>query len=492
MKRFIAIAALAAITTQAELVRVSSFGPGTDAKPVESDWLRPNDWAAVSTVVSEPQSIGGYQLVTNEWTGAILSNSTISAYWSLSADLSVETLDETASSFNPGNVIYETTNGGTITNGNRFIATEPGVYRVKATSSLLGIRYCDVPLTQRKSVESNATVYVDDSSLIGWRKTVNDAFLTDLQNSTIASSGNVVNGTVTNSYDVWWTVRCPCRPTEGHTVQGLRSRNALSPHLMLSARHYCSGAYTVDGKSYRYNYNGSYLTFRDPIGETNVSVVSTTIWPGMLTADSPYDPVPAPVGVGFPLASWAVENGWTRSEVTAMHIDDVMVVPVVSSTIPEACCPYIMSIPAWINHFGGEGTIGAWAFSQTYVGRRAPDSILAGNMMTPCLLNLGDMEKNGYGACTWNCAGYVWPTKDVRADILAQRQSMEAQGIAHAFPPIYGGDSSGGIYIKDDQGRWIMVSFFTTIYSGPSISAALPVLKKLCEQYGDTLKTIEE
>ena len=68
---------------------------------------------------------------------------------------------------------------------------------------------------------------------------------------------------------------------------------------------------------------------------------------------------------------------------------------------------------------------------------------------------------------------------------------MEAQGTAHAFPPIYGGDSSGGIYIKH-EGRWIMASFFTTIYSGPSISAALPVLKKLCEQYGDTLKTIEE
>ncbi len=492
MKRFIAIAALAAITAQAELVRVSSFGPGTDAKPAESDWLRPNDWSAVSTVVSEPQTIGGYRLVTNEWTGAISSNSTISAYWSLSADLSVETLDETATAFNPGVVTYETTNGGTITNGNRFIATEPGVYRVKATSSLLGIRYCDVPLTQRKSVTSNATVYVDDSSLIGWRKSVNDAFLTDLQNSTVASSGNVVNGTVTNSYDVWWTVRCPCRPTEGHTVQGLRSRNALSPHLMLSARHYCSGAYMVDGKSYRYNYNGSYLTFRDPIGETNVSVVSTTIWPGMLTADSPYDPVPAPVGVGFPLAAWAVENGWTRSEVTAMHIEDVMVIPVVSGTIPDACCPYIMSIPAWINHFGGEGTLGAWAFSQTYVGRRAPDGILAGNMMTPCLLNLGDMEKNGYGASTWNCAGYAWSATTTRADLLAQRQAMEAQGTAHAFPPIYGGDSSGGIYIKDGQGRWIMASFFTTIYSGPSISAALPVLKKLCEQYGDTLKTIEE
>lgn len=491
MNKIMLIAAiLAALTAPCELVKISSFGPGTDAKPVESDWLRPNDWAATATVVSDPHTIGTYSLHTNKVTGAITSNSTISVYWSLSADLSVETLDETATEFNPETVTYEPTNGGTVTNGNRFIATAAGLYRVKATSSALGVRYCDIPLTQRQSVVSNTAVYVEDSSEYGWRKSVNDAFLIDLEASSNATSVAVVNGTVTNSYDIWWTVRCPCRPTEGHTVQGFRSRNALSPHLMLAARHYCGGAYIVDGKAYMYNNNGSYLTFHDPVGNTNVSVSSTTIWPGMLTANSPYDSVPMIEGVGFPLASWAIANGWTRSEVAAMHIEDVMVVPATSGTIPDECCPYIMSVDAWIAHFGGEGNLGAWAFSQTYAGRRAPDGMLAGNMMTPCILNLGDMY-SGYGANSWTCAGYKWNDKTTRADILARKLEMEAQGTAHAFPPIYGGDSSGGIYIKH-EGRWIMASFFTTINSGPSLSAALPVLKKLCEQYGDTLKTIEE
>ena len=492
MNKIMLIAAiLAALTAPCELVKISSFGPGTDAKPEKSDWLRPNDWAAVPTVVSATQTVGNYSLATNKWTGAIMSNSTVSVYWSLSADLSVETLDETATEFNPGTVTYEPTNGGIITNGNRFIATEAGVYRIKATSSLLGIRYCDVPLTQRQSVVSNATVYVDDSAEHGWRKSVNDSFLIDLEASSNATAGAVVEGTVTNSYDVWWTVRCPCRPTEGHTVQGLRSRNALSPHLMLAARHYCGDSYMVGGKYYMYNNNGSYLTFRDPVGNTNVSVNSTTVWPGMLTADSPYDPVPAAAGIGYPLAAWAVEHGWTRQEVAAMHIEDVMVIPVTGGTIPDECCPYIMNIEAWTRHFGGEGTLGAWAFSQTYVGRTAPDGIKAGNMMTPCILNLGDMVGSGYGANSWTCAGYKWNDKTTRADILARKLEMEAQGTAHAFPPIYGGDSSGGIYIKH-EGRWIMASFFTTINSGPSLSAALPVLKKLCESYGDTLKTIEE
>ena len=486
---FLAVAAMSCMAEKLYTVSTEEQVDNLRKDVVQSQWIRPNDWAVSATVVSEPQTVGSYRMFTNEFTGVIMSNSTVSVYWSLSADLFTETLDETATEFNPGTVTYEPTNGGTITNGNRFVAPDAGLYRVKATSSLLGVRYCDIPLTQRQSVVSNASVYVDDSPYF-WRKSVNDSFLIDLENSSNSTSSAVINGTATNSYDVWWTVRCPCRPTEGHTVQGYRSRNALSPHLMLAARHYCGGSYVVDGKSYMYNNNGSYLTFHDPIGNTNVSVASTTTWPGMLTASSPYDPVPAAEGIGYPLAAWAVEHGWTRTEVATMHIEDVMVIPVTIGTIPDACCPYIMNLEAWARHFGGQGTLGAWAFSQTYVGRRAPDGMLAGNMMTPCMLNLGHVE-DGYGANTWTCAGYKWNETTTRADILARKLEMEAQGTAHAFPPIYGGDSSGGIYIKH-EGRWIMVSFYTTIGSGPSLSAALPVLKKLCEAYGDTLKTIEE
>ena len=453
----------------------------------QTAWIRPNDWAVAVKIVNEPATVDRYVLSTNDITGAIFSNSTFSVYWSLSADLSAESLDETASSFNPGALLFETLDGGTITNGNRFVATEAGTYRVKATSSTLGVRYGDIPLTQRQSITSNATVYVADSASIGERKGVNDTFLADLAASTLGGSGTADE----KDYDIWWTVRCPCRPTEGHTVQGLRSRNALSPHLMVACRHYCSGSYIVDGKSYRYNYNGSYLTFRDPAGNTNVSVVSSTIYPGMLTADTAYDPVPAAPGVGFPLAAWAVENGWTRSEVMEMHIEDVMVIPVVSGSIPDSCCPYIMSLDMWREKFGGKGNLGAWAFSQTYVGRNGPDGYKAGNYMTPCILNLGDMDRYNYGANTWTCAGYAWDEKSVRSDIFAQRKTMEAAGTAHAFPPIYGGDSSGGIYIRYD-GKWVLASMFTTIGSGASFSAALPVLKKLCQSYGDTLKTIEE
>ena len=454
---------------------------------VETYWIRPNDWAVSASVVNEPQGIDKFHLSTNDVTGVVMSNSTFSTYWPLQADLYAETLDETVSSFNPGVLTFEAVDGGTITNGNRFVATEAGTYRVKATSSTLGTRYCDIPLTLRQSVTSNKTVYAADASGIGNRKDVNDTFLADL----IAST-NVGTGTAEGkAYDVWYTVRCPCRPTEGFTVQGFRSRNALSPHLMLAARHYCGGSYVIDGKSYMYNNNGSYLTFLDPVGNTNVTVSSTVTWPGMLTAASPYDPVPTIPGVGFPLAAWAVSNGWTRVEVTNMKLEDVMVIPVESGVIPDGCCPYIMSIDVFKNRFGGTGTLGAWAFSQTYVGRTAPDGIKAGNYMTPCILNLGDMEENGYGACTWTCAGYSWSDQSVRSDILAQRNAMEAAGTANAFPPIYGGDSSGGIYIKYD-GKWVMVSFYTTIGSGPSLSAALPVLKKLCESYGDALKTIEE
>ena len=453
---------------QAELVRVSAIAPVPEDKPVE--WLRPNDWAVAATVVSEPVSIASVDLSTNAVTGMITSNFTATTMWSLSADLAVETIDETAQAFNPGVVTFEPTNGGTVTNGTRFVATEAGVYRVKATSSTLGVRYGDIPLTQRQGVTSNGTYYVADASDVGWRAAVNDAFLADLQASVCAGTGTV-DGT---SYDVWRTVVCPCRPISGFTTVGYRSRNALSPHLLIGARHY------------GYNGNASSLTFRDPIGNTNVAVNTG----GLATGSTAYDFVTIPNGWGFPLCMWALTNGFTRAELADMHIDDVAVYPIIGGTIPDACCPYIMSIAAWKAHFGGTGTLGGWAYTQTNRGRTF-DGVAIENMMTPCILNLGSMETDGYGACAWTCAAYAWPKTTVRLDILAQREAMEAQGAAHAFPPIYGGDSSGGIYIKHD-GRWVMASMYTTIGSGPSISAALPVLKKLCEMYGDTLKTIEE
>ena len=476
MKILLAIltASLFAGVSNAEtnLVRISSIVPVNGEGQGSSSWLRPNDWAVSVSVVTEPVTTPAVNMSTNDSTGVIMSNMTVTTYWSLSADLSVEPLDETATEFTPGNVVYEPLNGGIITNGNRFIAPEAGLYRIKATSSALGIRYGDIPLTQRQGVVSNTSVYVADAADIGWRKAVNDDFLEDL-NSSVLSNTATANGT---DFDVWWTVRCPCRPQEGHTVQGYRSRNALSPHLLIGARHY------------GYNGNTSWLTFHDPVGGTNVSANTG----GLATGSTAYDFVNLPQGWGFPLAMWALTNGFTRAELADMHIEDVAVYPILDgATLPDACCPYIMSIAAWKAHFGGSGTLGGWAFSQTYVGRRAPDGRLAGNYMTPCILYLGNMENDGYGACSWTCAAYGWPQNTVRIDILAQKAAMEAQGTAHAFPPIYGGDSSGGIYIKHD-GRWIMASMYTSVGGGPSLSAALPVLKKLCEAYGDTLKTIEE
>lgn len=472
-KLFSLIFALAAICACADtnLVRISSIVPVNADGKGESTWLRPNDWAVSASVVTEPVTTPTVNMVTNDVTGTILSNMTVTTFWSLSADLSVEPLDETATEFTPGTVTYEPTNGGTITNGNRFVATEAGLYRIKATSSTLGVRYGDVPLTQRQGVISNESVYVADSADIGWRKSVNDSFLADL-NSSVVSNTATANGT---EFDIWWTIRCPCRPQEGHTVQGYRSRNALSPHLLLGARHY------------GYNGNTSWLTFYDPVGGTNVSANSG----GLATGSSAYDFVNIPDGWGFSLCMWALTNGFTRAELAEMHIDDVAVYPIIGGTLPDSCCPYIMSVSAWVKHFGGSGTLGGWAFSQTYVGRRAPDGRLAGNYMTPCILNLGNMANDGYGACIWTCAGYGWPQNTVRIDILERKAEMESIGTAHKFPLIYGGDSSGGIYIKHED-RWIMASMYTSIGGGPSLSAALPVLKKLCEQYGDTLKTIED
>ena len=242
----------------------------------------------------------------------------------------------------------------------------------------------------------------------------------------------------------------------------------------------------IDGVQVHKDWNASYLTFHDPVGNTNVAVTTN----GGMTGDTAYDVVPISPGYGFPLAMWAMTNGWTRAELAAMNIEDVMVHPIVSGSLPDECCPYFMSMDLWKSKFGGKGNVLGWAFSQTYIGRTAPDGILAGNYMTPCMIDIGNLAVVTYAASTWTCAGYTW-TDSVRADILARWNEMKNIGTAGSFPPIYGGDSSGGIYIVYD-GKWVLCSQFRSIGGGPSYSAALPVLRALCAQYGDTLKEITE
>ncbi len=425
-----------------------------------AEWLRPGDWAVSAAVVAAPVSVADVSFTTNKATAQIYSNLTETVMYSLSADLSVETLDELELMTAPGDVTFSCDDPLTGISGARFTASSPGTYRVAASSSN-GVRYVDVPLVNRQSTSSNATVYVADASISNhWRKGVNDAFLSALSSAT--TGGVVVANGSTNG--LWWTVRCPCRPISGHTVQGYRSRNALSPHLLLGARHY------------GYNYNTSWLTFYDPAGQTNVAANSG----GLATGATAYDFVDIPEGFGFPLCMWALSNGFTRAELAAMKIEDVAIYPITSGgPLPDSCCPWFCPIASQQAHFGDGSPIGGWAFSQTYVGRTGPDGVAAGNFMTPCVVSLAEPS--------WQCACYTW-RDTVRADILARWSVMKT---AAGFPPIFGGDSSGGVYIVDGEGRWIMVSMYTTVGTGPNLSAALPVLRKLCQQYGDTLKEIE-
>lgn len=433
----------------------------TEQIAATAEWLRPGDWEVNAAVVAAPVSVADVEFKTNAANAQVFSNLTETLMYSLSADLTVSPLDELAIGDAIGKVAYSCGETGTAITNNRFYATAPGVYRLAATSQSNGVRYVDVALVNRQSTSSNATVYVEDAAIDGkWRGAVNDAFLSALSSAT--TGGVVVANGSTNG--LWWTVRCPCRPISGHTVQGYRSRNALSPHLLMGARHY------------GYNYNTSWLNFYDPVGQTNVAANSG----GLATGATAYDFVDIPAGFGFPLCMWALTNGFTRAELAAMKIEDVAIFPIASGgPLPDSCCPWFVSIASQQAHFGEGSPMGGWAFSQTYVGRTGPDGVTAGNYMTPCVISLAQPS--------WTCACYNW-TDAVRADILARWRTMKDTA---GFPPIYGGDSSGGVYIRDGQGRWIMVSMYHTVSTGPNLSAALPVLRKLCAQYGDTLKEVE-
>lgn len=454
------VALCAACTAQAALITIRP-DIEQEQRAATAEWLRPGDWAVNAAVVAAPVAVSDVEFKTNTATAQIFSNLTETVMYSLSADLSVVSLDELELTAAPGEVVYSCEDPTTAFSGARFTATTPGTYRVAASSSSNGVRYVDVPLVNRQGTTSNETVYVADADIAGkWRKGVNDTFLATLTAAT--KGGTVVVDGSTNG--LWWTVRCPCRPISGFTVQGYRSRNALSPHLLIGARHY------------GYNGNWSYLDFRNPTSGTTVSVSSG----GLATGATAYDTsVPIPQGWGFPLCAWALTNGWTRAELAAMNIEDVAIYPIASGgPLPDSCCPYLIGEGGLQAHFGDGSPIGGWAFSQTYVGRMGPDGIAAGNYMTPCVISLAQPS--------WVCACYDWPSA-VRADILACWREKKAVA---TFPPIYGGDSSGGIYFVHD-GKWVMVSMYTTVRSGPNLSAAVPVLRKLCAQYGDTLKEVE-
>ena len=467
------VAAAARDSTNYTDAAIAAIHPSADS----SDWVRKGDWAATYEPVVDPVIVTSVNFETNATTAQVFSNATVTTMASLSADLAVELLDTETPDVSPPAVSWSCAASGTSISGRRFTAPAAGLYRVTATSESNGVRYVDVPLTQYQSTEEGTSTYTADADIDGkWRKGVDDAALAVLQSAT---KGDTI---VANSQTcaVWWTVRCPARPVSGFTVQGLRTRIAFTPHLFFSARHYVgSEVKEIDGIPVHRQDNVSYPTFRDPVGGTNVSLRST----GFYSGDTAYDPVPYRDGWGFPLCRWAIDHGFTREEVAQMGVEDVVVCPVVGGTIPEQCCPYFISSEALATRFGEEGAVVGWATSQTYVGRTGPDGIAAGNYMTPCAISMAS------GGRSWRCAAYGWDGT-VRLDLRDQISAM-ASTPENSFPPIYGGDSGGGIYILDNAGRWIQLSHFTTIASGPTLCRAIRVLRAVAAAYGDTLKEVE-
>lgn len=441
----------------------------TVGRLTDTAWVRPDDWRVIADVVSSPTELIDVNVTTNY--AMVHSNQLATYSYSLSANLRVELLDEFAMNDALPRPAWAVPDGCTM-DGSLFTAPAPGTWRVTASHGS-DVKYCDVPLTFRTGSQVSRVTYVEDiADSNNWRKAVNDEVLSVLRNATWNGVTNVIkrgsDGWGNNDdypYKRWETIRCPCRPVSGSALVGYRNRSALTPHVLIAAAHYgyngCAGS-------------GTWVT---PDG-TVTSVVS---YVGL----NPND-LNGPANWGVRLSKWAVANGWTEEEVSKLNINDIAVFPVTSGEIPEECCPYVMSVEAWRKHFGGGRAMG-WTSSRA----------MPSNWMVPCLFNLRNLEDEStvYCASGWSTASMIetWTSTAVnwRDTMIPSAAETYLKSVDWMFPPIYMGDSGGGIYLKHED-KWIMCSEFHFVGGGGSVSAALPILRAYCAQFGDVLKEINE
>ena len=260
--------------------------------------------------------------------------------------------------------------------------------------------------------------------------------------------------------------RCiPSRTYKGSDTRGCIVQSALSPHTYFSATHW------------DWWYSGT-EEFTDSTGR---------VWR-----------VRTDYGSVVRLADWAASRGISTNGIAEWIGDIVVGAFADGGSIPEDCCPYLMTTNTAARLFATAPVLG-WGGTQTAPGWLLPK--LVNPYLPPSAapfrswVNPRELGRYTSGAvCSrviaTNAAEELTslPTPEVAQFFMLPWE----HGVTGAwdFAPVYGGDSGYPVYLDamDGAGGLVLVSHHHGHSYGPSYAIAFPLLKAWIEAHGDAVR----
>ena len=431
-------AALAAAKHYADTAIAAAMGQ-------DASWNRPGEWTLAFDAIPTTPTIHAVEITTNDLTGVVISNATITESQTLSAHVYPVALDEMSPS-SPPSVSLSCDEEGTTIDGSVFTATADGVYTVRGTGTNGVTRAASVAIYSSLTRQRTASAYIADTNAV--RRDVNEqaAFITaNCTYNEILDYPEVVGP---GSFKAWQTIT----PKWAWPGRGRESPWAIAPKVLMTASHY--GWYYPTGE----------MTLRDYIGNTNFTIVvsASEYWPT--------------------LWEWAQANGYTAAETAIADMHDLRFGVIEQGYIPDACLPYLVDADELDALFGGsvEG-VTAWFYPQGDSLNREDNHY---PFCIPVVLGASDYRTE---RIRWTGPAFFtdrYPAL-VREDVRAAVGTYDARNWFRIRP----GDSGRPCFIM--WGAYdIPISQAHTVDTGPSIPAAAKIIRHFCRAHGCEPKSL--
>lgn len=421
---------------------------------LDREWNRPGEWELRYSASPISPVLSRFAVVTNDETGVIVSNATVTETQSLAANIYSYPLDELSMSPAP-TVTLSCNDAGASLSGSVLTVDTNGVYTVRGTAPDGATRSVQVPMYVTTLTDRHKSTYIADTNGSA-RAVVNDTMLTALEDAATYEHSTLDYPTDRGAnppgqFTGWRTIT----PTWAWPGVGNLNPWAIAPKVLVSASHWIRRPPNP-------------IQLYDSVGGTNFFVS---------------------VGYWEHLDTWARTNGFTDAESRAADRADICLGGIVEGYVPDACLPYLADAAELDALFGGtlDGVM-AWHYPRGTTEDTCGTTEQVGNLYTWCIPVL--LNVNGPTADTpisWTGPAYMTDANDanVRADILALIGKYDANN----WWRIRGGDSGRPVFI-----RWglydIPVAETHRTTMGGSIPAAATIIRAFCAQHGCTPKSL--
>lgn len=351
----------------------------------------------------------------------------------------------------------------TITSDNQIIVTKPGMYLVKGVDSVGRIAQTEVPFQIKVEEITSYSEYSGDAGDTVQSKNRNamiNEFVGFLNNSNIVDytwlrSGEGGVRTNTEIHVVQplhsWTV---VDPNVRADRTGATYPFAITPHVMATAYHW-----------YWPNHRGGYTTLSNYLTGATFQVHRQ---PGQC------------------LRTWALENGWSETQLAEMDIGnlgDLSLIILDEGEIPSELCPYFTDRETVAELFGDMRGLPCWTSDQTPSRWATPGVIF----------RCGKPKGAAFGGASVTMGFYF--SNSIDSYKTTYRKDLydiinDHFGVWN-FWKITNGDSGRDVFFRW-KGQNVIVTAYTTAGSGPDYISAFPIIKAFVEKQGDTLKIMQK